>query len=301
MVHKYGMPSIANKKTTQLTSAVLFFSKKKSLSASENEAFGCGGPERYCRRLRLFGKLTGVTDAFNLHSSDADLIMDLLGKLYPDDDEDGVGNRNLAEKMDDDNPTLRLAGCLAAVEAEWQERGLVMPPEMRQELEAAAVEEMDQVRQKKVAMLDVDTLLEVVWLHWAKRREAAVSRLNELFVAHDTNKDGRLDIAEFKALIAALCAQEHVPEPSKKKTTKIYREAVEDTAEVEEKELPEDAISPAAFVAAVQRHGLLDLTMAKRQKTPSRSGRRIRRLSVDQGVVDVRGTAAALVADEEGR
>ena len=38
--------------------------------------------------LRLFGKLTGVTDAFNLHSSDADLIMDLLGKLYPDDDED---------------------------------------------------------------------------------------------------------------------------------------------------------------------------------------------------------------------
>ena len=68
-----------------------------------------------------------------------------------------------------------------------------------------------------------------------------------------------------------------------------------------EKELPEDAISPAAFVAAVQRHGLLDLTMAKRQKTPSRSGRRIRRLSVDQGVVDVRGTAAALVADEEGR
>ena len=69
--------------------------------------------------------------------------------------------------------------------------------------------------QKKVAMLD-DTLLGV-WLHWAKRREAAVSRLNELFVAHDTNKDGRLDIAEFKALIAALCAQEHVPEPSRRR------------------------------------------------------------------------------------
>lgn len=66
--------------------------------------------------------------------------------------------------------------------------------------------------------------------------------------------------AEFVNLIQDLVSQEggiDAQQPTTKHLTKMYTEAVEDTQEIEEYDLVEDAISPAAFVATVQRHGLM--------------------------------------------
>lgn len=269
MIHEFGLASLANRATSQLTASTIKFSKRKSVSAAECEQLcRVPNPERYDRRLRLFGQLCGLHLAQHdmaFHPSDADLIVDLLATLYsPETIEEKYGG--------DDQPCLPLDHCLHAIETVWLEsRGLSVPTSLKSALVALSAAEVDRVTSKVVLMTDVDAMLEATLAEWTSRREGVVKRLERLFHEHDLDGNGVLSFVEFSNLIADLVGTEkktdgaavadgstgEVSYPSQKQLARMYREAVQDTLEMEEEEMDDDAISAAAFASTVQRYGLV--------------------------------------------
>ena len=306
MIHEFGLPSLANRATSQLTASVLSFSKRKSLSVAECEQLCLmQNPDRYDRRLRLFGRLCGMlsstkSDQMSFHPSDAELILDILGKLYP--------LEQIEELYGVDKPVLPLDDCMSAVASVWADREAhEIPDSLMSELRGLAEAIVDRETTHLVKIVDVDALLDHVLNAWTARRAETTTHLEGMFSAHDRDGNGVLSFEEFAALIRELVMEQTVLQrqqqqeqqataaaaaaasgkknkgtmlkamkagqghvmlantsaavaaalPSRKLLTRMYREAVEDTLELEEEEMEEDAISPAAFVATVQRYGLL--------------------------------------------
>ncbi len=274
MIHEFGLPSLANRATSQLTASVIKFSKRKSVSAAECEQLcRVPNPERYDRRLRLFGQVCGLQAAqhdMTYHPSDADLLVDLLATLYtPETIDEKYGG--------DAQPRLPLDHCLGAIETVWLEsRGLAIPESLKSALVEVSAAEVDRVTSKVVPMTDVDALLEATLAEWTSRRASVVERLETLFREHDLDGNGVLSFSEFSNLIFELVETDEVADrptnadgstdntswPSQKQLARMYQEAVEDTLEMEEDEMDDDAISPAAFASTVQRYGLVHVHAA---------------------------------------
>jgi hypothetical protein len=269
-VHEYGLASLANTESAKLTASVLQYAKAEGLTEKEDASFSLvpTQSQRYDRRLRLFGHLCGMLSAnlsldnqeVGYHPSDSNIVMDLLAHLYGSDHSnklvDSAGLQHIAEKYGTDQPSLPQSRCKAAIQAVWTARRVTVPLELTEIIQSITVPKTGHQLED---MVDVDALLEQVWMHWSVRRSAPMAKLYTLFSQFDDDNNGVLNYDEFVRLVSRLAADEGFKRPPEHELTRMYREAVEDTRESTGGTVAEDAISVPMFVAVAQRHMMVNV------------------------------------------
>ena len=81
----------------------------EALTAAKIEDQGQLPSERYDRRLRLLGKIVGITSDPSFCYLGADIVLDCISRLYPASNVVGSkSHSNIEHELNSDNPTLPL-------------------------------------------------------------------------------------------------------------------------------------------------------------------------------------------------
>ena len=225
MINKFGLKSIA---LSNLASLILGIQAKK-----DDKDAGL--------RIRAFGILSGIIPHECWHEDLSNMILEAMGLLFQ--------ISKISENMGHaatKKPLIEAALSIEATSQAWQKWGFGPVPQLLNDT-------MIQMSRREGGQLRLHEWIELLCETWLGAAEAMDRDLRGIFVQHDSNGDGVLDLDEFRGLINALLGSgnESVDD---RQISRLFAEALEESSAMKAEDEPEDDVMmPEAFVRVARR------------------------------------------------
>jgi len=225
MINKFGLKSIA---LSNLASLIMGIQAKKD----EKDA-GI--------RIRTFGLLSGIIPHDCWHEDLSNMILEAMGLMFNVSKiSENLGHGATKKPLIDASLTIE------ATKQAWEKYGFgPVPSQLNDTMVQMARREGGQVR--------LHEWLELLCTGWLAAAERMEKDLREIFVQHDSNGDGVLDLDEFRGLINALLSGNETVDD--RQISRLFAEALEESSamKVGDDEDEDDVMMPEAFVRVARR------------------------------------------------
>ena len=227
MINKFGLKSIA---LSNLASLVMGVQKNV-----DNKDPGV------LTRIRMFGHMSGIIPHDCWHEDLSHLILQAMSLLFGNKISENMGHA--ASKR----PMVEATLCLEATETAWKNYGYGKVPGQL----STAMIQMSRSNGGAMPLNDWLDLLVMTWLECGVNME---KDLKEIFVKHDTNGDGVLDLGEFRDMVNYLLGADHPAD--ERQVSRLFAEALEESEAMRkdgEEAVDEDVMQPEAFVRVARK------------------------------------------------
>jgi len=226
MINKFGLKSIA---LSNLCSVVMGIQAR-----SQDKEAGS--------RIRVFGHLSGVIPHDCWHEDLSNMILMAMGLLFQIE--------KISENMGhaaSKKPLVEAALAIEATSQAWNTYGFGKVP-------AALEDSMVQMARREGGQLRLHEWLEVLTDSWLNAAQNMEKELREIFLQHDENGDGVLDLGEFRGMVAVMLQDNAIP-VDERQVSRLFAEALEESSamKVGDEDVDEDVMQPEAFVRVARR------------------------------------------------
>jgi len=227
MINKFGLKSIALSNLASLIMGIQVKSCDKDAGS----------------RIRVFGHMSGIIPHACWHEDLSNLILFALGLLFqiPKISEN-MGHASTKK------PLIEASLAIEATHQAWTKYGFGNLPFMLDD-------SMIQMSRREGGQVRLHEWLELLSDTWLATADAMEKDLRSIFVKHDDNGDGVLDLAEFRTMIAALLG-ESGDSMDERQVSRLFAECLEESASMKVDgggDEDEDVMQPEAFVRVARR------------------------------------------------
>jgi len=238
MINKFGLKSIA---LTNLQSLILGVRKGAAVKDADTDT---------ALRLRCFGLISGIIAHVGWHEDLSNIVLHALGMMFRID--------KIKENMDHGSNKQLAVDPMAAIDAAtdaWTKfcRG-PMPLDLTDRLIGLA--------RATDGVLSLHDWIKLLIDFWLQSSEEQHRELLAVFDEHDSNGDGVLDSEEFNRMIFSLRkppaphSGDEWERPDERFASKLFTEALEESAYMEPKSVEDDVMVPEAFVRCARKYRL---------------------------------------------
>jgi hypothetical protein len=226
MINKFGLKSIA---LSNLASLILGIQAKK-----DDKDAGL--------RIRAFGILSGIIPHECWHEDLSNMILEAMGLMFQ--------ISKISENMGHaatKKPLIEAALTIEATKQAWGKWGFGPVPQLLDDT-------MIQMSRREGGQIRLHEWIELLCETWLGAAESMDKDLRVIFVQHDSNGDGVLDLDEFRGLINALLGSGHEPVDDRQ-ISRLFAEALEESCAMKAEDDPDedDVMMPEAFVRVARR------------------------------------------------
>ena len=196
--------------------------------------------------LKVFGSLSGMLDSSSYSACACDFVLDCIGAVYHN-------HEAIDEMLSDVNKQgtnmVEVTSMMDAITVNYELRSQTVPVTVRNELLESAEERGGQL------CIRIDVGLDIIYTTWVATMKEGDAVLEATFNAFDKNRDGKLSLQEFNAIVQEV---EHLrygdKRPKRVRTErefiKMYQHAID------ESDISDGTVSLAGFLTVARFFGL---------------------------------------------